>query len=120
MSILLTFIFTVITVLILFYLIIGYITAWMADEIFKSTESGKMNSKLRTITFLFWPAVINDTITGFKDTIVLQLGKMKSSDNNMDGLGSLFGSMGNMFNNHMGGPDAAQDNSPIIDADTTE
>ena len=107
-----------------FYCIFGFLTVWMSDEIFKSANMGCMDIRLKLLTFVAWPAMIKDTLSGFKDTMALEIGKvsaankMNQAGDAMGGLGSLFGSaMAGMAGNAMGGsPDAAQSDNTVVDS----
>ena len=89
---------TIIIVAIFFYFFVGFIVSWMNSEIFKSAGMGKLHWMLNIVTMLIWPTMIKETLSGFKDTMALEIGKIAAakSASNIDGgggLGSMLGAM---------------------------
>jgi len=102
---------TFIIVAIFFYFSVGFIVSWMNAEIFKSAGVGKLHWALNLVTLLIWPSMIKETLSGFKDTMALEIGKIaaaKSASSGGDGaggLGSMLGAMaGGLAGAAAGGP----------------
>ncbi len=116
---------TVIVVALFFYFFVGLLTIWMNNQIFKSAKMGEMHWLLALATLFIWPTMIKDTLSGFKDTMALEIGKIvaaKSASNSMSGLSSMMGAMNGGFNNMGGGPINNDTFNPdtIVDSPTNE
>ena len=126
MNILIQILITIIIVAIFFYFFIGFIVSWMNSEIFKSAGMGQMHWLLNLATMLIWPTMIKETLSGFKDTMALEIGKIAAAKgaggDSGGGLGSMLGAMaGGLAGAAAGGGfnDTPQD-SNVIDADTQQ
>lgn len=125
MNIFIQILITFIIVAIFFYFLVGFLVSWMNSEIFKSAGMGKLHWMLNIVTMLIWPTMIKETLTGFKDTMALEIGKIAaaksaSSGDGGGGLGSMLGAMaGGLAGAAAGGGDtnAAPKDDTIIDAD---
>ena len=111
MNIWIQILITLIIVAIFFYFSVGFIVSWMNAEIFKSAGVGKLHWALNLVTLLIWPSMIKETLSGFKDTMALEIGKIaaaKSASSGGDstgGLGSMLGAMaGGLAGAAVGGP----------------
>lgn len=125
MSILVQILITIIVVAIFFYFFIGFIISWMNAEIFKSAGVNKLSGFLNFLTMLIWPTMIKDTLSGFKDTMALEIGKIAAAKSSVSdsGLGSMLGAMaGSSMGAARGGmvPNDPQRDDTIIDADQTQ
>ena len=121
MNILIQILITLIIVAVFFYFFVGFVVSWMNSEIFKSAGVGRLNKFLNFITILIWPTMIKETLSGFKDTMALEIGKIaaaKSANNNSSGgLGSVLGAMaGGLAGAAVGG----ESNDPPINNTTTD
>ena len=124
MNILIQILITFIIVAIFFYFLIGFVVSWMNAEIFKSAGMGKLHWLLNLVTLLIWPTMIRETLSGFKDTMALEIGKIAaaksaSSGDGAGGLGSMLGAMaGGLAGAAAGGaPNDSPTDNTIIDAD---
>ena len=110
MNIWIQILITLIIVAIFFYFSVGFIVSWMNAEIFKSAGVGKLHWALNLVTLLIWPSMIKETLSGFKDTMALEIGKIAaaksaSSGDSTGGLGSMLGAMaGGLAGAAAGGP----------------
>jgi hypothetical protein len=110
MNIWIQILITLIIVAIFFYFSVGFIVSWMNAEIFKSAGVGKLHWALNLVTLLIWPSMIKETLSGFKDTMALEIGKIAaaksaSSGDSAGGLGSMLGAMaGGLAGAAAGGP----------------
>ena len=125
MSILIQILITIIVVAIFFYFFIGFIVSWMNAEIFKSAGVNKLSGFLNFLTMLIWPTMIKDTLSGFKDTMALEIGKIAAAKGGVSDseLGSMLGAMaGSSMGAARGGvvPNDPQRDDTIIDADQTQ
>ena len=126
MNILIQILITIIVVAVFFYFFVGFIVSWMNSEIFKSAGMGRLHWMLNIVTMLIWPTMIRETLSGFKDTMALEIGKIAaakgaSGGDGGGGLGSMLGAMaGGLAGAAAGGgivDDPPKDDT-IIDSDT--
>lgn len=107
MSILIQILITLIVVAFIFYLTIGFLTVWMNNEIFKAAKMPQMHWLITLVTVFIWPTMIKETLSGFKDTMALEIGRIvaaKNAKETTSGLGSVLGAMGGgLGGNMMGG-----------------
>ena len=125
MNILIQILITIIIVAVFFYFFIGFMVSWMNSEIFKSAGVGRLHWFLNLVTMLIWPTMIKETLSGFKDTMALEIGKIAAAKgaggDSGGGLGSMLGAMaGGLAGAAAGGGtpnDPPKDNN-VIDADS--
>ena len=125
MNILIQILITIVIVAIFFYFLIGFAVTWMNEEIFKSAGMGKFHWKVNLLTMFLWPTMIKETMSGFKDAMALEIGKIAAakaaSSGDGGGLGSMLGAMaGGLAGAAAGGqPNDSPRDDTIIDADQT-
>ena len=125
MNILIQILITIIIVAVFFYFFIGFMVSWMNSEIFKSAGVGRLHWFLNLVTMLIWPTMIKETLSGFKDIMALEIGKIAAAKgaggDSGGGLGSMLGAMaGGLAGAAAGGGtpnDPPKDNN-VIDADS--